>query len=722
MSAINPSSTAPSLRRLPFTVRLSAQFVNRLLSRTQGTDTPHDNIHGLLFGTFDESLIVVQAFRSFTEAGGNGRSGSAPQDSAFEKLLATTRRDPEISSLELVGWYTVRADGGLLQSDIQFHDLYFKRPGDLALVLKPEESSNVLMELYCRSVNGALSSEEHRWGVIRQTRGSALVSSIEVIMRARIQDDFFLRAYAVGSPEEEDNGGPGWKNTIQFTTRKALGWLGLSQQALTKMGEPAASREQVPLSQAATVTPRQLHPGGREDSQTPGPVAVLKQTVTPATALQNIHTGTPVSVPALIPETSRKHGIPWVSSVLVFAMAAGLTFSLVYSRGWSSGDYVPGFLKDFFSTPGLGLRLESQGDRILLSWNRHHPAIRNAKSGTLQIDDGAQHRQVSLNAAQISNGSVLYRPTSDDVTFRLEVEGIQGGKVNESMRVLEAAPPSTLDLSTPASNTSVSHAIQPQGSISSGGRNLKMTEQAPSISTQTLKAVNSQRNSRAITASPVANPPSTLRQLTQVQDTQPAPPSHKPLDMPVKQKAETQGDVAFDVVSPAPAQAGRSEAGASTTSSPTPGAIIHPTETAQNSPPPEIHADPSSIIEKQNPLSSSTSNSVSPVNTPAPLLQPQRSVPGSYHAPRPLRQVLPNTTFLTPSILAMTGRVEVIVKVNETGHVIDAHLPNGAKKINSNLAGVSILAAKQWIFEPATLSGRAVPSEHSIVFQFHPSR
>jgi hypothetical protein len=680
-------------------------------------DTSHDNIHGLLFGTSDESLVVVQASRSFTES---GTSGSAWQDSAFEKLLAATRRDPEISPLELVGWYTVRADGGLLQSDIQFHDLYFKRPSDLALVLKPEEGSDVSMELYCRSVNGVLSSEGHRWGVVRQTRGSTLAGPVEVTMRAKIQDDFFLRTYELGSPEEEGNGGPGWKSTIQFTTRKAFGWLGLNQQALTKIGEPTAFREPVPLGQAAAAIPRQLHPGERENNQTPGPAAVLKQTNTNAASLQNIHTGPPQSVPALIPETSRKREIPWISSALVFAVAAALTFGLVYSRGLPSGDHVPGFLKGFFSTPGLGLRLESQGDRILLSWNRQHPAIRNAKSGTLQIDDGAQHRQVSLNAAQISNGSVLYRPTSDDVTFHLEVESIQGGKVNESMRVLESAPPSTLDLSAPASNPSVSHAIEPQEPTSSGGRDRKKTGQTSSISTQTSTATSAQRSGRATAESPVANPPSTSRQLTQVQDAQPAPPPHQPLEVPVKQKAETQGDVAFDVVPPAPVQAGKVEPRASTTSNSTPDATTHPTETAQSTPPPEIHNVPSPIIKKQNPLS--LPSSVPPVNTPAPAIQPQRTVPGSYHAPRPLRQVLPNTTLLAQGVLAMAGRVEVIVKVNETGHVTDARLPDGAKKVNPSLAGAAILAAKQWTFEPATLSGRAVPSEHSIIFKFQPSR
>jgi outer membrane biosynthesis protein TonB len=68
----------------------------------------------------------------------------------------------------------------------------------------------------------------------------------------------------------------------------------------------------------------------------------------------------------------------------------------------------------------------------------------------------------------------------------------------------------------------------------------------------------------------------------------------------------------------------------------------------------------------------------------------------------------------------MGGRVEVIVKVDETGHVVDARFANGTKKINPSVANASILAAKQWTFTPAALNGKPVPSEHSIVFQFQP--
>ncbi len=225
MSAGSQSSTTPSLRRLPFTVRLSPQLVNRLLSRAQRAFSSRDNIHGLLFGVSDESLLLVQAYRSFPEDGEivSAMGNRARQNEIFEQLLTTARKDPEVSSLEPVGWYTIRANGGLLQSDIQFHDWHFKRPGDLALVLKPEANPDVLMELYCRSANNELSDTAHRWGAVRLAHSSPLVGPVEVTMRAKIQDDFFMRAYQTAGSEEEEGRSPGWKSLVQLTKKKAGG-------------------------------------------------------------------------------------------------------------------------------------------------------------------------------------------------------------------------------------------------------------------------------------------------------------------------------------------------------------------------------------------------------------------------------------------------------------------------------------------------------------------
>ncbi len=111
---------------------------------------------------------------------------------------------------------------------------------------------------------------------------------------------------------------------------------------------------------------------------------------------------------------------------------------------------MPSFLRAILPDSGLGLRVQTQGDRVLLSWNRRNSVVRSASQAILHIDDGSQHRDVRLNAGETENGAVLYRPKSDDVTFQLEVRNAQGAAIAESIRVLDGAGNAPLDVSATA--------------------------------------------------------------------------------------------------------------------------------------------------------------------------------------------------------------------------------------------------------------------------------
>jgi outer membrane biosynthesis protein TonB len=56
--------------------------------------------------------------------------------------------------------------------------------------------------------------------------------------------------------------------------------------------------------------------------------------------------------------------------------------------------------------------------------------------------------------------------------------------------------------------------------------------------------------------------------------------------------------------------------------------------------------------------------------------------------------------------------------VDESGRVVDARLLEGRNKVGSLLASAALAAAKQWTFQPASLRGKNIPSDHTIVFQF----
>jgi TonB family protein len=84
-----------------------------------------------------------------------------------------------------------------------------------------------------------------------------------------------------------------------------------------------------------------------------------------------------------------------------------------------------------------------------------------------------------------------------------------------------------------------------------------------------------------------------------------------------------------------------------------------------------------------------------------------------------VKQVLPKISDLQPAGLAdSAGELSVLVKVNESGRVVDARLVEGKKKFGPILRSAALIAARQWVFEPASLHGKSIASEHTIVFQF----
>jgi hypothetical protein len=134
--------------------------------------------------------------------------------------------------------------------------------------------------------------------------------------------------------------------------------------------------------------------------------------------------------------------IPWVSSIMVFLLSAGVTFAAVYVHQiWSTSVPSTQTAQSVSSGQTLGLQVQYEGERLLVTWNRGSPAARSAVQGVLRIDDAGQHRDLVMDSTQIVAGSVLYKPASADVGFRLEVRNDRGAAVVESIRVLDAAKP-----------------------------------------------------------------------------------------------------------------------------------------------------------------------------------------------------------------------------------------------------------------------------------------
>jgi TonB family protein len=136
-------------------------------------------------------------------------------------------------------------------------------------------------------------------------------------------------------------------------------------------------------------------------------------------------------------------------------------------------------------------------------------------------------------------------------------------------------------------------------------------------------------------------------------------------------------------------------------------------------------------VSLQPPGAGSTINGWDPSlpETPRPAASPDTTAPPpaaldvrppAFAPPKPLLQVMPNTRSLAPGLITQVTRVEVAVRIDNTGRVVSAHVSNESANTKGALSQAAVNAARQWTFQPATLQGEKVESEHTIVFEFRP--
>lgn len=84
----------------------------------------------------------------------------------------------------------------------------------------------------------------------------------------------------------------------------------------------------------------------------------------------------------------------------------------------------------------LGLKLERSGPDWKLSWNQNSPLITKATQGHLYITDGALHKDLALEPSDLVGGNIIYRPLTDNVVLRVEVDNAASQTSSESVRII----------------------------------------------------------------------------------------------------------------------------------------------------------------------------------------------------------------------------------------------------------------------------------------------
>lgn len=704
------ASDTPAIA-IPFRVRLEPYVVESVceLSRiVRDRGGQYSSLSGLLFGRAEPGSRTVEALKTFADTSTHSELARRERwERSYKTAIEESQDDPELSALDVVGWFSFRSGSGLISSDIVFHNQFFRKPEDLALIVWREGVSQITTELYSRAENEALTSDEYRWGSVRLSADIRhMRDPVELAMRVKNQDESFLRTYQTGdkpsqfealrskfsglfqrSPSDKRNSSRPTSsldlNTPAFV--QPAGKPAMRAATASAAAAPATEAWQPPAATsfgaapAPARTPEPLPEYRPAETRFPIPVAPPAPLALPADygdigrapRARRVPQAEVSGVPMVLRPPAPRKTFPWPWAAALFVLCSGLVFAFLALGGLQpDGGRIGQAFQSFFPSGDLNLKVRNEDDRLRLSWNQRNHTVASASDATLQIFDGQQHREVHLDGRQVADGSVLYRPLTNDVTFRLEVRGDQGA-ASGSVRVLDglAGRQSVLDVSAPLTPTPAPAAADP---------NLTAQAVPPAKDTTEPKLIR--------TPAPVPVP------------TEPAaapPITDTPVLNPAAQAPRTAAPA-----KPRPARYETPETiGTLTTSG---GTVINGWDTPATS----------RSRKPRTPLAA-------PQTTAPPAAAPITSAASTgYVPPRPLVQVIPDKRAIAPGTIQSRTRVEVQANVDQTGHVSNAHVVSAG--VGENVSSAALAAARQWTFDPASNNGQHIGSEYTIVFEFWP--
>jgi hypothetical protein len=769
MSTLNPTLDIPEVA-IPFRVRLDPYLVESIcelarLLRDKGSR--HSDISGLLFGRVEPGVRTAEALKTFVDTGAHSELARRERwERAYKATLEESKNDPELSAFAVVGWFSFRTGTGLLSSDIVFHNQYFRRPEDLALIVWREGPSQITAEVYSKADGDTLTSDDYRWGSVRLSADIRhMREPVELAMRVKLADDSYLRTYDNGeTPSQMEH----FKRMAGAVRDKLLGFLynrrnqedAYAERIRGFIGDgrlpsrPAISDGPVP-SPAAYFNPYSTDAAmGRSRLAETGPQpAPPPADVSPASPAWPVSGGgafaaAPARIPHLRPEPhldprfasyapppppishelapmdrahlevahtdlanigraprtgraeypevsglpmvlrppSYRKSFPWAWATGLFVLCSALVFAfLAVGSLQNDGGRLGQVVQAICPGGDLNLRVRNEDDRLRLSWNQRNHVVASASGATLQIFDGQQHREIQLDGPQVADGSVLYRPLTSDVTFRLEVRGEQGATTG-SLRVLDglSARQAVLDVSAPAvpaapvqsaASATPSPLFPLPGDSAAPALIRNSPAAAPRASTDPNYPPPTGAHLASNSASLATGPAAESRQRVARYET---PQTITPIQPSPIQSTSTGSTInGWDT-------------GSSRSRSKRRPAPVYPAASSANTP---------SVNTKS-------------VNT--------KSVNTGYVPPRPLMQVMPNTRAIPNGTIQGRTRLEVQVEVDQQGRVSSAHAVGTG--VNEKISSAALAAARQWTFDPASINGQRVVSEHTIVFEFRPEQ
>src|SRR2546423_4863602 len=220
MSRVHDSlrKAARAPRRVPLAVRLCPEFVNsfcvgrQLPDRRKAEHQPA--AMGLLFGTMQNAIVTVHTAKVFPTSLNDPLSADS-----FSKFRAIARSEPELASLDLVGWCAVQQAAGLLPNEIDFHNRHFRRLSDIALLVTPETKAGFSAGLHMKSGDEVSTGDNFRCAAHRVTCKAPASAPVELRVSTPIDEGPYSKVCESGVPEKAGERAR-WKGLATVFRRK----------------------------------------------------------------------------------------------------------------------------------------------------------------------------------------------------------------------------------------------------------------------------------------------------------------------------------------------------------------------------------------------------------------------------------------------------------------------------------------------------------------------
>jgi len=294
----------------------------------------------------------------------------------------------EAAGESVVGYFRSHTREGLAPSaeDLQLCQKYFADPANVVLLVRPSAMKVSTGGFFCYE-NGALQDATPLEFPFRRSELETGEAPARRPLGERRPPPPVFDPPVAAAPEHpaRESAQPA-ANASASPARKQHG-----MEAIAGIAESVAARAAAAATQ------------GSQES------AMQQQRALP----QPAHPLLPYPAPSLPAGRIRRNWV-WFPLSFVFLLLGvllGFQAALVFTSGRPASS-------DPYS---LSLGVERRGDDLSIRWDRNNPAVRTASKGVLDIQDGRFNKRVDLDSSQLQTGSVIYRFSSNDVRFRLEV-------------------------------------------------------------------------------------------------------------------------------------------------------------------------------------------------------------------------------------------------------------------------------------------------------------